>query len=128
MELQISTGKKEEVLDITREVEKIIQQQEIEDGQCNVFVLHTSAAVTVNENVDGSVGEDLYRILREIVPERRDYVHNDGNAHAHLRSSLIGNSAALPVEQGRLKKGTWQRILFLEFDGPRKRKVEIKIT
>ena len=91
-----------------------------------VSALHTSCAIVVNEHTDGSVAEDLNGVLERLVPEREDYAHDDGNAHAHLRAIITGDRVLVPVEDGRLVLGTWQRILLIEFDGPRERTIHLK--
>ncbi|MFT4308225.1 MAG: secondary thiamine-phosphate synthase enzyme YjbQ [Candidatus Woesearchaeota archaeon] len=90
-----------------------------------VSALHTSCGIIINEHTDGSVADDLQRVLDRLVPDREGYAHDDGNAHAHLRSILAGDRVVVPVEDGRLVLGTWQRILLVEFDGPRTRTVHV---
>ena len=98
------------------------------DDRCAALVvsaLHTSCGIVINEHTDGSVAVDLHGVLQELVPEREGYAHDDGNAYAHLRSILTGERVVVPVEDGRLILGTWQRILLVEFDGPRTRTVHV---
>ncbi len=123
--IMIETRSRMEVLDITSEVEKNIEK---EDGLALVYTPHTTTALVINEAESGLI-EDIMNILRILVP-RAEYKHNriDNNADAHLRACLLGNSVVVPVENGSLKLGTWQRILFIELDGPRRRKVYVKVV
>ena len=110
-------------IDITREVQDAVRKTGIETGVGYVFVPHTTAAVTVNENADPDVMRDMKTALDKIAPNLAEFRHGEGNSDAHARSSLIGCSKAIPVEKGRLALGTWQDIYFCEFDGPRRRHV-----
>jgi secondary thiamine-phosphate synthase enzyme len=96
-------------------------------GQCLIYVPHTTAGVTINENADPSVKSDILMALRKSVPDSLPYTHMEGNSPAHAKASLVGSSALVPVDNGHLLLGTWQGIFFCEFDGPRNRKVHIKI-
>lgn len=116
--------------DITGNVESVVYNSSILDGMCLVFVPHTSAAVTLNEGYDEKVMEDLLNYLNILVPKNPKnlkFKHIEGNSDAHIKASLIGNSVCIPVSNGKLVLGKWQRIFFLEFDGPRSRRVIIKI-
>jgi secondary thiamine-phosphate synthase enzyme len=99
----------------------------ISEGLCTVFVVHTTAAVTINENADPTVPSDILRKLRQLVPENDGYRHLEGNSDAHILSSLLGPSLLVPIEQGRLTLGTWQGIYFVELDGPRRRSFKVKL-
>ena len=129
--IEIETNKSIEVIDITSPVEEYLQSNNIENGICLVYTLHTTTGLIVNEFDEGLI-RDIMNLLERIVPANMDYLHNrhrsDGNADAHLRSALLGNSVVIPIEQKRLMMGTWQRILFLELDGPRKRSVRVKVV
>lgn len=120
--VEIETKKRVEVVDITEEVERRAKGEAMV-----VYTPHTTAAITINEAEDGLI-EDIIELLNKLIPENGRYRHNriDNNADAHLKASLIGNSVIVLVNNGKILLGTWQRILFLEFDGPRKRKVIIK--
>lgn len=122
-----STHKRTEILDITSEVQKVVQESKQEEGLCLVFVPHTTAAVTINENADPCVLEDILQGLEKTIPFDDNYQHLEGNSAAHIKSSLIGSSISVIIENGQLKLGTWQGICFCEFDGPRTRKVWVKI-
>lgn len=125
----VRTTQRAEIIDITAEVTKIVSQHGMNSGLVMVFVPHTTAALTINEKADPSVKEDLLRGLAEIVPYQKGYYrHAEGNSDAHIKSSLLGCSVNLIIDQGRLVLGTWQAILFCEFDGPRKRKVFVQIV
>ena len=117
---------KEEFIDITEHVKHYVCCSKIENGICQVFVPHTTAAVTINENADPDVVTDIMLALKNIIP-KLPYNHVEGNSPAHVMSSLIGCSITIPVEKGHLVLGTWQGIYFCEFDGPRKRKVQVQI-
>ena len=125
IELEISTRAKEEFIDMTSRVRKIIEDSGIRTGICTVFVPHTTAGVTINENADPSVQSDILNTLRTMVPETLPYSHMEGNSPAHVKASLMGSSAQIIIHEGELVLGTWQGIYFCEFDGPRRRKVYI---
>lgn len=125
--LTVKTGSKTELIDITTDVEKAIQSEEVDDGVCLLFVPHTTAAVTINERADPSVKSDILMILNKIVPWKEAYHHLEGNSPAHIKASIIGPSEIIAVEGGRLKLGTWQGVFFCEFDGPRTRKIHIRL-
>ena len=125
IEFEISTRAKEEFIDMTSRVRKIIEDSGIRTGICTVFVPHTTAGVTINENADPSVQSDILNTLRTMVPETLPYSHMEGNSPAHVKASLMGSSAQIIIHEGELVLGTWQGIYFCEFDGPRRRKVYI---
>jgi secondary thiamine-phosphate synthase enzyme len=127
--IEIDTRKPVDVEDITAKVEEALQESGIESGICLVYTLHTTTGLTVNE-ADADLIEDMLNLLESIAPEGAGYRHDhgEGNAHAHLRAILLGNSVIIPVEQNRLSLGAWQRILFLELDGPRRRKICVKVV
>lgn len=122
---EINTKEKETMVDITGFVIDAIKREGKNDGICTVFIPHTTAAITINENADPDVKDDIIRGLRNIIPNI-DFKHIEGNSDAHIKASLIGSSVNIIVEGGRPKLGTWQVIYFCEFDGPRKRKIYIK--
>jgi len=123
----VQTGAKEAFVDITGQVEGEVKTAGVKSGVCVVYVPHTTAAVTINENADPSVRQDIVMTLRKSVPDSLPYAHTEGNSPAHVKSSLVGASITIPIEDGRLVLGTWQGIFFCEFDGPRLRQVYIKI-
>jgi len=123
----LRTSRKEEMLDITEAVQRVVDESGVEDGLCCVFVPHTTAAVTINENADPTVKEDILNATTRLVPKNWNYKHLEGNAHAHIKASLFGSNVLIPVVQRRLLLGTWQGIFFCEFDGPRSRTVSVKV-
>lgn len=125
--LSIKTRSRSELMDITPLVRDIVHKSKIENGLCYVFVPHTTAGITINENADPSVRQDILTGLDKLVPWQGDYTHLEGNAAAHIKASLVGSSETIPVEKGDLVLGTWQGVFFAEFDGPRRREVWIKI-
>jgi len=126
--LQVRSRQRNEWIDISSSVQRIVEEQGLRDGFCILFVPHTTAAITVNEGADPSVKEDVLRVLAGIVPRDGAYRHSEGNSDAHAKSSLIGPSVLIPVVEGRLALGTWQAVFFCEFDGPRNRKVQVHLT
>ena len=125
---QIRTSAQTEFIDITRSVQEAVKKTEIEDGFCIVFIPHTTAAVTINENADPSVVHDMVMALNKIVLFQDQYRHLEGNSPAHIKASLVGCSETVFVESGKLVLGTWQGIFFCEFDGPRNRKVHVRVV
>src|SRR4030042_6184158 len=125
--LSITTSRETQFLDIAREVEKVIVNSRVLDGRALVFIPHTTAGITINEGADPSVQEDILKILNQVIPSKGPYRHGEGNSPAHIKSSLIGSSVLIMIENGRMVLGTWQSLFFCEFDGPRTRKVLVKI-
>ena len=123
----VQTGSKEVFVDITGQVEGEVKRAGVNSGVCVVYVPHTTAALTINENADPSVRQDIVMTLRKSVPDSLPYAHTEGNSPAHVKSSLVGASITIPIEDGRLVLGTWQGIFFCEFDGPRLRHVYVKL-
>jgi secondary thiamine-phosphate synthase enzyme len=125
---QVQTSAKTDFIDITRSVQEAVQKTRVEGGICFIFVPHTTAAITINENADPSVPKDIIMEINKIVPFQDRYQHLEGNSPAHIKASLIGPSQTVFVESGKLVLGTWQGIFFCEFDGPRSRKVYVKVV
>jgi len=121
-EIAVPTAQRCQLIDITREVEKAVLNEGVREGLCHVFVPHTTAGVTINENADPDVSRDVQVALTGLVPERGDYRHAEGNSDSHVKSTVVNCSATVPVSGGRLMLGTWQAIYFCEFDGPRRRR------
>ena len=119
----VETGIRSEFVDITGQVQDIISNMDVKDGVVTVFVPHTTAGITINENADPDVVTDILAALDRMVPWRAGYRHGEGNAAAHVKASMMGSSVQLPVNNGRVQLGTWQSVYFCEFDGPRSRKV-----
>jgi len=128
-QLSLTTGSREQFLDITRQVTEIIGRSGVQAGVATLFVAHTTAGVTINENADPSVVSDLLKGLAQIAPHRAPhYRHREGNSDAHLKATLVGPSLQVIVAEGKPVLGTWQGIYFCEFDGPRPRQLWIKIV
>jgi len=126
--IKVSTKERTSLVDITGEIEKVVRDSGVKDGLCVLFVPHTTAGITINENADPSVKADMLKELNKIVPFEDGYSHMEGNAAAHIKSTLVGQTVSVFIEDGALVLGTWQGIFFCEFDGPRQRKVLVKIT
>jgi secondary thiamine-phosphate synthase enzyme len=124
----IKSKSRNEFIDITSRIQEVVSASGIRDGTCLLHVPHTTAGITVNEGADPSVQADILAYLADRVPHRGSYRHLEGNADAHIKSTLVGVSHVLPVEDGRVVLGTWQSIFFCEFDGPRTRRVHIQLT
>jgi secondary thiamine-phosphate synthase enzyme len=127
-EFTLRTSGRTELVDITSQVESVVAQSGVKNGICVIYVPHTTAGVIINENADPSVKTDIKNHLEELVPWNKPYEHAEGNASAHIKSSIVGVSQTLIIENGKLVLGTWQGIFFCEFDGPRTRKVFVKIV
>ena len=125
MMLSVKSRSRTELIDITHEVEAAIRQAGVQQGICMIYVPHTTAAVTINENADPTVRTDILKVLNQVIPFDANYGHLEGNSAAHIKSSLVGASVLVALEGGKLQLGTWQGIFFCEFDGPRQRKVHL---
>lgn len=126
--MMLNTGSRTEFLDLTREIQAAVRESGVQEGLCHLFVPHTTAALTINENADPSVKADLLLALSQMVRDQGPYRHLEGNSPAHIKSSLLGPQLTLLVSGGRLVLGTWQGILFCEFDGPRPRRLHLKVV
>ena len=125
--IPIKTNTQTQILDITIHVQKVVDESKISEGICYLFVPHTTAGITINENADPSVKSDILKELNKVIPFKDNYTHNEGNSAAHIKASLMGFSESIMVYKGRLVLGTWQGIYFCEFDGPRTRNLYVKI-
>jgi len=126
--ISLNTHAHEELVDLTAEVQRIVADGHVTEGICHLWCHHTTAGLTINENADPDVKRDILMALRHIVDTSWPYQHAEGNSPAHIKSSLLGCQLAIPIQQGRLKLGTWQGVLFAEFDGPRPgRKVTVTV-
>ena len=126
----VSSTQPKQCLDITRHVREIVRESGVKSGLCHVMVLHATAAVAINENDDPNIGVDLIDALDRAIPDHAGWLHDriDNNAHAHIKAAIVGPSETIPVERGDLQLGTWQGLMLLEFDGPRReRKVAVRI-
>ena len=127
MILSVKTRERTELIDITTDINRLVKKSGIERGVCMVYVPHTTAAVTINESADPSVKSDILMVLNQVIPWEANYRHLEGNSPAHVKSSLVGPSELIIVQNNRLLLGTWQGIFFCEFDGPRTRKLQVHI-
>ena len=125
--IPIKTNTQTQILDITIHVQKVVDESKISEGICYLFVPHTTAGITINENADPSVKSDILKELNKVIPFKDNYTHNEGNSAAHIKASLMGFSESIMVYKRRLVLGTWQGIYFCEFDGPRTRNLYVKI-
>ncbi|MFZ0133238.1 MAG: secondary thiamine-phosphate synthase enzyme YjbQ [Desulfobacterales bacterium] len=125
--LDIKTSSKTEFVDITARVQAAIDSAGLTEGLCMLFVPHTTAAITINENADPSVKSDILMVLNDIIPWQANYLHDEGNSPAHIKSTLVGASELIAIEKGRLVLGRWQGIFFCEFDGPRTRRLQVTV-
>jgi len=125
--LKVETESQMEMIDVTAGVRRIVKEAGVMRGMCHLFVPHTTAAITINENTDPNVRKDMIRELLKTIPMQDDYLHAEGNAAAHILSTLVGASQSVLVENGKLVLGTWQAIYLCEFDGPRSRTVLMRI-
>ena len=126
--VEVRTGGSQDIVDITSQVRRIVKESGVRDGLCVVFSMHTTAGITINENADPDVKTDMIAGLSRAFPERDDYRHMEGNSHSHLRTSCVGPSQTLIVSDGDLLLGTWQGLFLCEFDGPRTRRVVVKVA
>jgi len=126
--LSIRTGGRTDFVDISAHVGDVVAKSGVESGLCYVYVPHTTAGVTINENADPSVKSDMAAVLDRVVPWEAGYAHAEGNSAAHVKASLMGATAVIPVEGGQMQLGTWQGVYFCDFDGPRTRKVLVKVV
>ncbi len=127
IQFTIRTTKQMQFVDITQQIRQIVHNSKVKEGLCNIFIPHTTAAVTINENADPDVVDDMLMELNKIIPLSDNYKHREGNSAAHIKSTLVGASETIHINEGRIKLGTWQGIYFCEFDGPRSRQVWVKI-
>ena len=125
--LSVRTTRRTEMVDITSEIQELVRQSGVEEGVCHIFQAHTTAGLTINENADPSVAADILMVLNKIISDQEAYRHLEGNSPAHIKASLMGAQLSVLVSNGRLLLGTWQGVFLCEFDGPRTRKVYIKI-
>ena len=127
MVISVKTHSRTELVDITEQVQSAIREEGIREGVCMVYVPHTTAAVTINENADPTVKDDILKVLNKVIPWDDGYRHREGNSAAHIKSTLVGASELVAVAGGKLQLGTWQGLFFCEFDGPRQRKVHLHL-
>ena len=126
--LELRSQKREELIDITPKIAEFVSASGVQKGLCFVYVPHTTAGVTINENADQDVKTDILMALRQAVPDTLPWHHAEGNATAHVKASLVGSSVSIIIERGQLQLGTWQGVYFCEFDGPRTRQVFVRVS
>lgn len=125
--ITVKTANRTEFVDITKEIQDIVKKSNVLSGACYIYTPHTTAGITINEGADPTVQHDIKNTLTRLVPHELNYSHREGNSDAHVKSSLVGASQIVIIEDGKLVLGTWQAAYFCEFDGPRHRRVIIKI-
>jgi secondary thiamine-phosphate synthase enzyme len=126
--ISVKTSAQTEMVDVTSQVQSELSKSGIEEGRLTLYVPHTTAAITINEGADPAVKADILMVLNQMVPWKADYKHMEGNSPAHVKTSLVGAAETVLVSGARLVLGTWQRIFFCEFDGPRNRKLHLQIA
>ena len=127
MILTVKSKSRTQFIDITSDIQKMVRTSGISEGLCMLYVPHTTAAITINESADPSVASDILMVLNDVIPWKAEYRHLEGNSPAHIKSTLVGASELIAVENANLVLGTWQGIFFCEFDGPRTRKVNVRL-
>ncbi|MGB5913082.1 MAG: secondary thiamine-phosphate synthase enzyme YjbQ [Promethearchaeia archaeon] len=126
-EFRVKTPKREVLINITREINKIVRDSGINEGVCRIFIPHTTAGITINENADPAVMKDIISFLGNLIPQSARFAHREGNSDAHIKSSLTGPSLDIIIHNRSLVLGTWQGLMFAEYDGPRNRRVIVQI-
>jgi secondary thiamine-phosphate synthase enzyme len=126
--VRVKTDRRTQLVDVTREVGKVVTASGVASGVCYVYVPHTTAAVTINEHADPDVATDLEGVFDRLVPHKGPYRHSEGNTDSHAKAVMVGSSQIVFVEGGKLALGTWQGVFFCEFDGPRERKMWVKVV
>ncbi len=127
-QLRVKTNSRTELVDITQLLQRVVAESGVRSGICYLYSPHTTSAITINENSDPNVGRDILKELNKVIPFDDNYGHTEGNSAAHIKSSIIGVSKTIMVEEGRLVLGTWQAVFFCEFDGPRERRLMVKVV
>ncbi len=127
-EITVRTKRRNEFIEVTGEIEKTVEDSKVKDGFVILYVPHTTAGITINENADPSVKADILNTLDKLVPPNAGYSHLEGNADSHIKSTIVGVSQLVPIRNGRISLGTWQGIFFCEFDGPRTRKMIVQVV
>ncbi len=125
--IEVSTKTRQQLVEVTSAIRELVRRSGVKRGVCFIHVPHTTAGITLNENADLSVAKDILNTLDRLIPVEGDYTHLEGNAHAHVKASIVGHNAILFIENGELTLGTWQGVFLCEFDGPRRRRILVKI-
>ncbi len=126
--LEVATSSRAQMVDVTREVQRVVSESGVQEGFCHIYVPHTTAGIAINENADPSVAQDILAVLEKMVPRGGSYRHLEGNADSHVKASIVGSSETVLIEGGRLVLGTWQGLFLCEFDGPRRRRLLVKVV
>ena len=126
-ELKLRTPSREVLVNITNEINQVVKKSSVREGVCRIFVPHTTAGITINENADPAVMKDIINYLGKLIPKSAEFSHREGNSDAHIKSTLTGPSLEILIHNGRLALGTWQGIMFAEFDGPRNRRLYVQV-
>ena len=126
--LRVKTNRRTQLVDVTQEIEQVVAESGTKEGVCYVYIPHTTAAVMINEHADPDVASDLEGVFDRLVPHKGPYRHAEGNTDSHAKAIMVGASQVIFIERGRLALGTWQGVFFCEFDGPRERKMWVKVT
>jgi len=126
--LEIATSARAQMVEVTREVQRAVSESGVQGGFCHIYVPHTTAGVAINENADPSVAQDILAVLEKMAPRGGSYRHLEGNADSHVKASIVGSSETVLIEGGRLVLGTWQGLFLCEFDGPRRRRLLVKVV
>lgn len=126
--INVKSRSRIEFIDVTGMIQEAVKEAGVKDGICYIYVPHTTAGITINEGADPSVQRDILNTLNRLVPKDLNYFHREGNADAHIKSTLVGTSVHVIVEEGKLLLGTWQSVFFCEFDGPRHRRIAVKFA
>jgi len=126
--LDVKTSRRTQLVDVTSAVQRVVTESGVASGLCHLYIPHTTAGVTINENADPDVPRDIEATLDKLVPKDAGYKHFEGNADSHIKSTLVGVSQSIEIADGRLSLGRWQAIFFCEFDGPRARQLRVKIV
>lgn len=124
--INVKSKHRTEFINITQQIEREVKESGVKDGVCFIMIPHTTAGVTINEGADPSVQRDIQMVFSRLIPHEAGYQHREGNSDAHIKSSIVGATTHIPIEEGKLLLGTWQSIYFCEFDGPRHRRVTLK--
>ena len=125
--IEVKTEQREILLDITGEIKRIVSESNVKNGVCRLFVPHTTAGIIINENADSSVKTDIISYMANLVPQHAGFRHIEGNSDAHIKSTVVGVALDIPINNKSLTLGTWQGIMFAEFDGPRNRRLHVQI-
>jgi len=126
--LEIATSSRAQMVDVTGEVKRAVSESGVQEGFCQIYVPHTTAGIAINENADPSVAQDILAVLEKMAPRGGSYRHLEGNADSHVKASIVGSSETVLIEGGRLVLGTWQGLFLCEFDGPRRRRLLVKVV